>query len=541
MPNKRVLVIGAGPVGLTLACELQRHGVAIRLIERKAKANEHSNAAVVHVRTQEILCAMGAVEGVLREGYALPGMRPWAMGKRVGLIEVNGVDSPFPAPRMLGQQHTERLLLEHFEKLGGRIEREVEAVGLEQDEAGVRVRLRHLAEGNREEAVEAAYVVGCEGSKSITREACGIAFTGERYVGKEFLQVDAKLRWNHPHGFGYLFIQREHVVICLPYNGEGFYRIICGRDDQNPENHEPPTLEEMQVLVRNVTDPKAELYDPTWYNRFRSGHRLAEHFRQGRCFVAGDAAHVHVPIGGQGMNYGMHDAFNLAWKLAAVLKGEARSELLDTYELERHAADLSLVRGTDRAFRVLVEHMGLAGAVMKNFGSTLISMPGIQDHFRSLMGELNVRYGANEWIEDEGGGSGPAAGARAPDALVVPLPERKTKHLFDLFQGTHWTLLLFAGSHEEDQKAMAKLAAEFALRDGARLHVHLICCGQTPSSAAQAAEVSLVMDTEELAHQKYGAEIPCFYLVRPDWYIGFRGSRESTSRLRDYLGRIFTV
>jgi 3-(3-hydroxy-phenyl)propionate hydroxylase len=346
-PRTDVLVIGAGPVGLTLAGELLRHGVGVRLLDRLPRPLEHPNAAIVHVRTLEILAAMGAVEGFLREGYPLPGIHSRAFGQRLGFIDVGGVDSPYPRPRTIPQQATERLLTGHLARLSGRVERAVEAIALEQDEGEVRVRLRHLGAGNRESTAAAAWVVGCEGSRSLTREACRIPFTGQRYAGKEFLQVDARIRWTHPHGYGYQFIGARHVLFCFPYDAAGFYRIIAARTDQNPDNHEPPSLEEMQAIVREMTEPDVELHGPTWFNRFRSGHRIAGRFREGRAFLAGDAAHVHVPIGGQGMNYGIHDAFNLAWKLAAVIKGDARPALLDTYATERRPADEALVRGTD--------------------------------------------------------------------------------------------------------------------------------------------------------------------------------------------------
>ena len=537
-----VLVIGAGPVGLTLACELIRHGVDVRLVDKKAKPEPHPNAAVVHVRTLEILSAMGAVDGFLREGFPMPGIHGRAFGKRIGFVDVGGVDSPFTGPRTIGQQITERLLTEHLQELGGTIERGVEAVSLEQDANEVHVRLK---KDGREEVAAAGWVVGCEGSKSLTREACGIVAEGERYVGKEFLQIDAKIRWSHPHGFGYLFIESKQIFGCLPYNGDGFYRIICARNDQNPGNHEPPTLEEMQELLRGMTDSSTELYDPTWFNRFRSGHRLAATFRAGRAFLAGDAAHVHVPIGGQGMNYGMHDAFNLAWKLAAVIKGEARPELLDSYQAERHPVDEALVRGTDRSFYLLIEHAAAAGTAMKFFGSTLFSIPALQRRIRDTLGEINVAYPTSKFSEDHGGSAGPVAGDRAPDALVVPLPERQTTTLFDLMRGTRWNLLLFAGLRptRHDIEMLERLSAPLAGPYGKRLAVHLILCTDPPVPVHGSWALDVVMDCEEYAHAKYGIDnAPCLYLVRPDWYIAFRGSLEDhiQARLDKYLERVFT-
>ena len=538
-----VLVIGAGPVGLTLACELQRHGVKARIVERREKPIDHPNAAVVHVRTLEILSAMGAVDGFLKEGYALPGMHVRAFGKRIGFVDVGGVDSPYPMPRTLSQQITERLLNEHFTRLGGRVERQVEAIGLNQDANETRVKLQYLAENNREETAVARWVVGCEGSASLTRRTLGIPFVGEHYTGKEFLQVDAQVRWSHPHGFGYQFITENHVLMFFPYNNQGHYRIICARNDHDPENKNPPTLEEMQVLAREIADPVAELYDPVWFNRFRTGHRFAAEFRKGRAFLAGDAAHVHIPIGGQGMNYGMHDAFNLGWKLAAVIKGEARPELLDTYTAERHPTDEALIRGTDRGFHLLVKPNKITQTALRLFGSSLLNLPAIQKQIRNTLAEMNVVYASSFLSEDQGGNAGPVPGDRAPDALIVRMPERQTVRLFDVFHGTRWTLLLFAGTEPTTSRieSLEKFSAALAVSYGTRVAIHLILCSDPPVPVHQNWAAHIVMDREQYAHGKYGVETtPALYLIRPDWYIGFRGGLEHESQLIAYLQRVLT-
>jgi 2-polyprenyl-6-methoxyphenol hydroxylase-like FAD-dependent oxidoreductase len=539
-----VLVIGAGPVGLTLACELQRHGVKVRLVERREQPLAHPNAAVVHVRTLEILSAMGAVAGFIEEGYALPGIHVRAFGKRLGFVDVGGIDSPYPQPRTLGQQITERLLDEHFARLGGRIERQVEAVALEQDDNEVRVKLHHLAEKNRPESAVARWVVGCEGSASLTRRTLGIPFVGEHYTGKEFLQVDARVRWSHPHGYGYQFITENHVLMFFPYNGEGHYRIICARDDHDPENKDAPSIEEMQNLAREIADPVAELYDPVWFNRFRTGHRFAATFRKGRAFLAGDAGHVHIPIGGQGMNYGIHDSFNLGWKLAAVIKGEAHPALLDTYMAERHPTDEALIRGTDRGFHLLVKPNAATQMALRLFGAPLLNLSVVQKQIRNTLAEMNVAYTASFLSEDHGGDiGGPAPGDRAPDALIVHMPERQTMRLFEVFHGTRWSLLLFAGSEptisqiESLEKASAALTASY----GTRVAIHLILCNDPPVPVHENWAAHILMDRERFAHEKYGIHAtPVLYLVRPDWYIGFRGQLEHQDQLTAYLKRVLT-
>jgi 2-polyprenyl-6-methoxyphenol hydroxylase-like FAD-dependent oxidoreductase len=537
-----VIVIGAGPVGLTLASELQRHGARVRLVEKKTGPNEHPNAAVVHSRTLEILSAMGAIDGFLEEGYPLPGMHFHFFGKRSVFVDLKGVDSPFSHPRCLGQQYTEKFLGEHFTRNGGVIERGIEAIEVGQDADGVRVKLKHLTENGREEIATARYVVGCEGSASLTRESAKIPFDGERYQGKEFLQIDANVRWTYPHGYGYAFRTEKQALLFFPYKKPGHYRIICAQDDSYPEKHEPPTLEEMQAHVRKIADPAAELFDPLWFNRFRSGHRIAARFREGRAFLAGDAGHVHVPIGGQGMNYGMHDAFNLAWKLAAVVKGEAKPELLDTYEAERHGVDEALIKFTDRAYHIMVQPNALAEFAVHHIAPNILGLEVLQDRVRNFMGEMNVAYPASTLTEDHGGSHGPKPGDRAPDAVIVRMPGRTTETMFDVLRTPKWTLLLFTGMAPSvgDVEALEKLAGSLAGKYGARMAAHLVLPGEPPVPVHANWAASVLMDRQLYAHEKYGATSgPCVYLIRPDWYVGFRSGIENRGKLAGYLERVF--
>ncbi len=232
------------------------------------------------------------------------------------------------------------------------VERQVEATVFSQDADGVSVTLRHLAEGNRTSTARAAWLVDCEGSSSKAREAMGIPFDGDRYSGIEFLMADAQTHWSYTNGPAYGFIENERALMFLPFDGAGHHRVLCMQADQHPDAKYEPSLGEIEDIAREMTgDPGLRLSEPRWVTRFRTQHRLAGRFREGRVFLAGDAGHVHVPIGGQGMNYGMADAFNLAWKLAAVVRGDARPEpLLDSYNTERHRADEALLARHGRRF-----------------------------------------------------------------------------------------------------------------------------------------------------------------------------------------------
>jgi len=294
--------------------------------------------------------------------------------------------------------------------------------------------------------------------------------------------------------------------------------------------------------MRKIADPAAELYDPVWFNRFRSGHRLAATFRAGRAFLAGDAGHVHVPIGGQGMNYGIHDAFNLGWKLAAVAKGEAKAELLDTYEAERHGTDETLIKATDFGFHMVVQPNAAARMALQYVMPTVLGADAVQKRIRNMLGEMNVAYPTSALSEDHGGSYGPVAGDRAPDAQLVRMPDRQTMRLFDVLRTTRWTLLLFAGvaPTTDDIEVLEKISAPLAKQFGKLIRIHLILCGDPPVPAHENWASDVLMDRVRYVHEKYGVEsAPCLYLIRPDWHVAFRGGLDSQRKLSAYLDRVF--
>lgn len=296
----RILIIGAGPVGLTLACELARHGVpGMRLVEKRAGRSVHSNALIVHVRTQEVLDAMGTHAPFAAVGYPAREALICAFGQRTAAIRLDGIDSPHPSPLILPQHETERILEEHLQSLGGRVERNVEAVRVEPDAQGATVVLRHLSEDGREESVRTSWLVGCEGGGSITRQSSHIPFEGEQYEGEEFLMGDFMLRWGWPAGRMQVFIEADRTLMIFPFDARNdFTRVLLARQEHNASNHAPPELEEIQGTVREMSgDPDATLTNDRWRTRWRTQHRLASRLREGRCLIAGDAGHIHPPVG----------------------------------------------------------------------------------------------------------------------------------------------------------------------------------------------------------------------------------------------------
>lgn len=538
--NLDVFVVGAGPVGMCVASELTRYGVRCRIIDKKPEPVEHSHASVVHVRTQEVLEAMGIVAGWKINGFPFEQVVMRAFGKRLGALQLGGVDSPHPSPLTIGQNVTEWLLLDRLANIGVRVERPVEAIDFSQDTDGVSVTLRH-ADGSQEIA-RASWVISCEGSGSMVRQKLGVLFEGERNEKHEFLQADARVRWLYPTGRGYAFVNKDRFLGFFPFSADGSYRILCARPDMNPADREPPTLEEMQQIVREMADPDAELYEPKWLNRFRTQHRIATRFRDGRAFLAGDAGHVHVPVAGQGMNTGIQDAFNLAWKLASVIRGVARPEILDSYNTERHPVAEGLLKGTDQGFHALVQPNDLIALALQFLGPVAINLEPLQSFLRTTVAEIGIAYQDSPIAQDWGGSNGPTAGERAPDANIVKLSNKKTIRLFEVLQGTHWTLLLFSGyeTSSEIYQGLKQIGETTSSRYSQVIATHLVI-----ADAVLPAQLnwngSILIDSEHELHDKYGVSSACLYLVRPDWYVGFRSPSSDSNRLLAYLNDIFTL
>jgi 3-(3-hydroxy-phenyl)propionate hydroxylase len=525
-----VLVVGAGPTGLTAAHELARFGVRCRIIDKKAAPVQHSQALAVQVRTLETLELMGIAEGWVAAGYPLRELVPRAFGKRLPTVRLDGVESRFSGPLSVGQQVTERLLSEALAARGVRVERGLEAVEAMQNESGVEVQVR--GEGGATHALKARWVIDCEGSHSVLREKLGVAFEGARNPHREMIQADAHVASAFPAGIIHFFIDVERVVALFPFDDRGHCRVLCIIPPTDPPRHDAPTLAEVEAEVRRVADPQAVLSDPRWLNRFRTQHRLAAAFRKGRVFFAGDCAHVHVPVGGQGMNYGMQDAFNLGWKLAGVARGELAPWVLETYEMERRPVAEALVEGTERVFH-LVAPAGGAGALRQTLlplvATGALGIDRVQEAIREAMAELQVHYRESALSETHGGGH-PIAGERAPDAGLVVADDRRTTTLYTLLREKGWLLLAFSGTHGE---GFAEAAAA--------------CLGGLPAQvAAFVVQASAdgasggLLDYDHLLHEAFGVKQAALYLVRPDGYLAFcdRLDTRTAGRLDAYLKRL---
>src|SRR5215211_116979 len=342
MNDVDVVVVGAGPTGLALACELRLAGVGCRVLERRAEEPNLTRAFAVHARTLELLDARGLAEQVIARGIPVQQLAP-TPGAVVDLTQIR---SRYPMVVMVPQSGTEHLLEERARRLGASIDRGAEVVGLSQDDDGVRLEVRGPG---GPEVVHAAYVVGADGAHSAVRRLVGVDFEGRQYETHILL---ADVRLSRPPGetlFG--ATTQEGLVLFVPF-GDGWFRAIAwDRSRERVPLDEPVTLEELRSAFRRIAGDDFGMGEPRWSTRFLSERRQAGSYRVGRVFLAGDAAHVHSPVGGQGMNTGIQDAMNLGWKLAASVQGRAPLWLLDSYEDERRrvgAQVLSLTDGFNR-------------------------------------------------------------------------------------------------------------------------------------------------------------------------------------------------
>ena len=530
-----VLIVGAGPVGLTLALGLARQGARCRIVDRDAGPSRTSRASELHARTLEVLDAMGAAGDLMAAGLPLRMVTFVSRGRRVAQIATAGIDSSFPARLALPQSDTERILESHLASMAVAVERERELLDFLDDGAGVTATFRD-ARGERT-AIRAGWLVGCDGVHSAVRQRLGLAFDGEDYPGIWAI-VDATIDgWACAPDEVFVFLGADTMWSgALP----GGCRRLYFRHDAAGL----PGAEAAQAaLARHV--PGARIREVVNRGAFRIHRRIADRFRVGRVLLAGDAAHVCSPSAGVGMNAGMQDSANLAWKLGLVVAGRAAPSLLDTYEEERKAADaaamsLSHAAQTDMLVADAVHDRALAVHLARPTAQMLETEAGVElsIHYRASSIVAGVRDGTR--VPADSWPAGPAPGDRVPDAGPLVTGAGEQRSLRDVLRGPRQTLLLLAGdAGDESQRRYADLITRTTDRFGDLVAGYLVVIADAPPPGAVAAAV--LADPTLGVHGRLGAAADTVLLVRPDGYVAFRGEPPDPAALEAYLGELFTT
>ena len=483
-----VLVVGAGPTGLMLACELALAGVRARVLERRSEAPNITRAFAVHARTLELLDARGLADELLSRGVPVHEVAP-VPGATLDLGEL---PSRYPMILITPQSGTERVLQARAEQLGVEIVRGAEVVGIRQDADGVTVELAdELGGGAARRTLRAGYVVGCDGAHSAVRRLLGVDFVGKQYQ-THILLADVRLP-RPPAEPMFARTNVEGAVIVVPF-GDGWFRAIAWdrRREQAPLD-EPVTLAEMRDAFVRIAGADFGMGQLRWSTRFLSERRQARHYRVGRVFLAGDAAHVHSPLGGQGMNTGIQDAMNLGWKLAVAVRGSAPPWLLDSYEGERHPVGASVLALTDAFNQLVLGHSAVRRALQRIVIRSIL-------HFR------RTRRAMAERISGIG--------------IAYPRPSRETHP--------------WVGRRMPDLDCVGARLYEL-LREGRFV---LVTTADMDTDA---------VDRPDIVHAVHAeSTLPPTVLVRPDGYIAWASNRPTTTAqisatLNHWCGRLPTL
>lgn len=522
-----VLIVGAGPTGLTTAVELQRYGIPFRIIDKQIKPVKTSNALAVHVRTLELWDDLGILTAALAAGNPLRGMNIYANNKRLAHVDFDILQTSFPFVLGLAQRETEVILMQHLQEKNIPIEMEVDIIDFKEDISGVDVILQH--KDGTQENLHADWLIACDGGHSFIREKLQLPFIGKE-LPQHFVLADMEIHSTLPLHEMNMFASDQGLFMIAQYD-KTHARIIADVT-HDPELREAKSLTDAQInkLAAERCPIKLELSPAIWTSGFWLHERITPQYRHHRIFFAGDAAHVHSPAGGQGMNTGIQDAYNLAWKLALVIQKKAKTILLDTYQAERYPVGKNVLRETTLLTNVMTVRNRFLRWLRDFVIAFALKQQKIRKKFASTMTLLTIKYNDNLLVQDYlRHQSGPPAGTRMLDVKY------DYQRLFDLVRGTQFVLLLFSGISREFnifQFLQLQSSLKVQYKDLIKC-VFINAIGEFPEW-----EGATVFDALKQVHQSYGVSKPSLYLIRPDKYIGFRGALEHQQELEKYLENV---
>jgi 2-polyprenyl-6-methoxyphenol hydroxylase-like FAD-dependent oxidoreductase len=499
MTRSDVLVVGAGPTGLVLALWLAKLGANVRIVDKAPEPGSTSRALAVQARTLELYGQLDLAEAVVRRGHRTPAVNLWVRGRKAARVPFEKIGAgltPYPFLFIFPQDEHERLLIERLASLGVAVERGSELIGFEDRDGSVTAVLRRP--DGAEELCEASFIAGCDGARSRVREVMGGAFPGGTYR-QVFYVADVEAHGPAVDGELHIDLDEADFLGLFPMAGEGRARLIGTVRDERADH--PETLKFADVSDRAISNMQLKVDRVNWFSTYHVHHRVAGAFRKGRALLLGDAAHIHSPAGGQGMNTGIGDAINLAWKLAAVVAGRAEASLLDSYQDERIGFARRLVASTDRAFSFATADSPMATLLRTRIAPLLI--PGLlglkaaREFLFRTVSQITLNYRGGPLSE------GKAGAVRGGDRLP------------------------WAGTHGEDNYAtLAAMAWQ----------VHVYGDPQDELKAwCEANDLPLRAFAWREEHERAGLARDALYLLRPDGYVALADAAASATAVARYF------
>jgi 2-polyprenyl-6-methoxyphenol hydroxylase-like FAD-dependent oxidoreductase len=536
-----------------LACELQRRHISCRIIDKVSDFPQTSRANGLQPRSMEVFDSLSVADQILARGYPVNGISVRQGEHELFRFEAkldqgghptSRLDQPYRSPVFINQAMVEGVLREKLLSLGGQVERQRELRGLERTPSGVVVQVSNLAT-DTVERIEAKWLVGCDGAHSVVRQQMQLHLEGEEYP-EHLVLADVHLQGDLPQGLAMLWLNDAGLLAGMPFREPGLWRLIAVVAPDTQGNVPQASVELFQrLLAERAGDTTTRLGEPIWLSNFVVHHRMVPHYRKEDVFVAGDAAHIHSPAGGQGMNTGIQDSYNLGWKLALVIKGTAPEALLDTYEVERLPVARKVLKETDTNQRFAISHGRMAEFLRNYIVFPLLRVPALRQPAIELAlqrgSELDITYRSSPLSEQHSHfRSGPEAGDRAPDGHLLD-GSGLSASVFTHFRTPQFRLLLFQGiSSPADVTDLARIGQRLQDASGGLLRACLIV-GPQEATHAMANDLTLLHDPGHGTHTTYGASSPCLYLIRPDGYVGFRSRTADESKLIDYMRRNFAM
>lgn len=528
-PTADILIVGAGPTGLTLAHELLRRGVKPRLIEKSAAASRNPKALGIMARTLELLAPAGIATDMMARGLQAPTFRLWSSGRQLASFDfAQGMESPYPFILMLPQYMTEAILTEHLVRLGGEVERGVELGSLTQRAEGVEAVLRHL--DGSEERTRSSFLIGCDGAHSTVRHLLGVPFVGTT-VAQRFATGNVRMHWKIPHDQAVACVNRGHLIAYFPLPDGQHQFLSAAPPAETPQG--AVTLEEIQHEIDVCGPVGARATDPNGLGRYQVHQRKVLRYVHERVLLAGDAAHVQSPLGAQGMNTGMQDAINLAWKLALVVQGRAPDRLLESYQIERAAVGVRVLQEDALLTRQAFLRHPLATITRDRIVPRVTQQRQIQQFLTRTAAGLGISYRHGPLVFDYRGESVTSAaravnvGDRSPNGPVMTSEQAGPCQLYNLLTAPSHALLVFTSQRDSGRsREMQSALAEWR----PLLEVYLIRRFAPDNESEQG-----WCDPDGMLARRYGITNEGMVLIRPDGYIGFRSQPIAAEPLQQYL------